>query len=75
VAERVLAIREANQVSPLELANARFTLAKTLEDRGRARALAESARAGFETADPRMVETVDAWLATIADASRRASPR
>ena len=61
-AARALAIRESKQVSPLDLANARFTLARALDDRTRARALAQQARTAFETADPGVVATVDAWL-------------
>jgi hypothetical protein len=68
-AERGLAIREAGEVSPDELAEARFMLARALEldgsERARARSLAEQARdtyAGLGDANSDALEKVRAWL-------------
>ncbi len=61
VLERALALR--NGAPDAELAPTRFALARAIEDRARAVALARDARRGFEAAGKRAeVRRVEAWL-------------
>ena len=67
VAERALAVRQATRATPVELAEARFVLARALgangTERARALQLARSARAIFQDAAAgQELAAVEAWL-------------
>jgi len=66
LAEDALARRERGGALPVEIAEARFALARFLPDRERGRALAEQAKAAYRAAGVPAAE-VDAWLARIPD--------
>jgi len=75
-AERAVALREAGDAIPAELALSRFVLAQALakRDRPRAIALARQARAAFVEAGPAAsaeLAELDAWLAKAGVSSAR----
>ncbi|MBK8236579.1 MAG: serine/threonine protein kinase [Deltaproteobacteria bacterium] len=78
-AERAMAIREAQGDDPPELARTRWLLARALaelDQRARARAVAERAREGFAGLGPafaRDVAAIDAWMTTEDEVDVRAS--
>ncbi|MBK8263019.1 MAG: serine/threonine protein kinase [Nannocystis sp.] len=65
--ERALAIRTRRDVTPIDLGEIRFALARALPiaERARARELAQAARADYEAnADQAMAGVIAAWLAS-----------
>jgi tetratricopeptide (TPR) repeat protein len=63
LAEEALRLRTASRAPPVELGAARFALARVLDDRRRARALAELARAELVGVDDVEAALVAEWLA------------